>query len=72
MTGSDISASLRDLADRRTDIFGVEETAIGKKVGETEKDQASNVVLVYLKKVMFDISLNCLIVVKILTAIVIY
>jgi len=40
--GSDISASLRDLADRRTDIFGVEETAIGKKVGETEKDQASN------------------------------
>ena len=56
MTGSDISASLRDLADRRTDIFGVEETAIGKKVGETEKDQASNVVLVYLKKVMFDIS----------------
>merc|ERR1719354_1000525 len=25
-----------------SDIFGVEETAIGKKVGETEKDQASN------------------------------
>ena len=43
VTGSDISASLRDLADRRTDIFGVEETAIGKKVGETEQDPSSNV-----------------------------
>ncbi|CAK8680307.1 splicing factor 3A subunit 1-like [Clavelina lepadiformis] len=34
--GSDIEASLKGLAERRTDIFGVEETGIGKKVGEEE------------------------------------
>ena len=35
--GSDISAHSKDFADRRTDIFGVEETALGKKVGECER-----------------------------------
>nr|CAB3265999.1 splicing factor 3A subunit 1-like [Phallusia mammillata] len=35
--GSDIEASLKGLAERRTDIFGVEETGIGKKVGEEEE-----------------------------------
>uniref|UniRef100_H2YW41 Ubiquitin-like domain-containing protein n=1 Tax=Ciona savignyi TaxID=51511 RepID=H2YW41_CIOSA len=34
--GSDIEASLRGLAERRTDIFGVEETGIGQKVGEED------------------------------------
>lgn len=36
--GSAIEASLKQLAERRTDIFGVgdEETAIGKKIGEEE------------------------------------
>ena len=33
----DISSKLRSFADRRTDIFGVEETAIGKKVGEEQE-----------------------------------
>lgn len=41
--GSAIDASLKLLAERRTDIFGVgdEETAIGKKIGEedTRKDE---------------------------------
>ncbi|CAH2294957.1 splicing factor 3A subunit 1 [Pelobates cultripes] len=32
----DIESSLKQLAERRTDIFGVEETAIGKKIGEEE------------------------------------
>ncbi|OWR42516.1 putative spliceosome associated protein [Danaus plexippus plexippus] len=37
--GAAIEASLKQLAERRTDIFGVgdEETAIGKKIGEEEK-----------------------------------
>ncbi|XP_025079375.1 splicing factor 3A subunit 1-like [Pomacea canaliculata] len=37
--GSDIDISLRQLAERRTDIFGVgtEETQIGKKIGEEDK-----------------------------------
>jgi splicing factor 3A subunit 1 len=37
-TGSAIDASLKLLAERRTDIFGVgdEETAIGKKIGEED------------------------------------
>ncbi|NP_001135217.1 splicing factor 3A subunit 1 isoform X1 [Salmo salar] len=34
--GMDIESSLKQLAERRTDIFGVEETAIGKKIGEEE------------------------------------
>ncbi|XP_028680173.1 splicing factor 3A subunit 1 [Erpetoichthys calabaricus] len=34
--GLDIQSSLKQLAERRTDIFGVEETAIGKKIGEEE------------------------------------
>lgn len=32
--GSEVEAALKGLAERRTDIFGVEETAIGRKVGE--------------------------------------
>lgn len=39
-SGSDIGSVLRNLADRRTDIFGVEETAIGKKVGEEDEAPA--------------------------------
>ncbi|XP_026759772.2 splicing factor 3A subunit 1 [Galleria mellonella] len=37
--GAAIEASLKQLAERRTDIFGVgdEETTIGKKIGEEEK-----------------------------------
>lgn len=37
--GSAIEASLKQLAERRTDIFGIgdEETAIGKKIGEEDK-----------------------------------
>lgn len=42
IVGAAIEASLKQLAERRTDIFGVgdEETAIGKKIGEedTRKD----------------------------------
>ncbi|KAM9173315.1 LOW QUALITY PROTEIN: splicing factor 3A subunit 1-like [Pangshura tecta] len=34
--GLDIESSLKQLAERRTGIFGVEETAIGKKIGEEE------------------------------------
>lgn len=41
--GTAIEASLKQLAERRTDIFGVgdEETVIGKKLGEeeTKKDE---------------------------------
>lgn len=39
IAGSAIEASLKQLAERRTDIFGVgdEETAIGKKIGEEDK-----------------------------------
>lgn len=36
VSGLDIESSLKQLAERRTDIFGVEETAIGKKIGEEE------------------------------------
>lgn len=37
--GSDIDVSLKQLAERRTDIFGIgtEETQIGKKIGEEDK-----------------------------------
>ncbi|CAB0011505.1 unnamed protein product [Nesidiocoris tenuis] len=46
--GSAIEASLKQLAERRTDIFGIgdEETAIGKKIGEEDKkkdDKVSNI-----------------------------
>ncbi|CAH1787515.1 unnamed protein product [Owenia fusiformis] len=34
--GSSIESSLKNLAERRTDIFGSEETMIGKKIGEEE------------------------------------
>ena len=39
LAGSAIEASLKQLAERRTDIFGVgdEETAIGKKIGEEDR-----------------------------------
>ncbi|KAL5004725.1 hypothetical protein ScPMuIL_018181 [Solemya velum] len=45
--GSAIETSLKQLAERRTDIFGVgiEETQIGKKIGEEEKKE---------KKVVWD------------------
>lgn len=38
LLGTAIEESLKQLAERRTDIFGVgvEETAIGKKIGEEE------------------------------------
>lgn len=44
-TGSAIEASLKQLAERRTDIFGVgdEETAIGKKIGEEDKKKDDKV-----------------------------
>ncbi|XP_062503859.1 splicing factor 3A subunit 1-like [Corticium candelabrum] len=35
--GTSVSSSLKHLAERRTDIFGQEETYIGKKVGEEEE-----------------------------------
>ncbi|KAK7791192.1 hypothetical protein R5R35_005395 [Gryllus longicercus] len=43
--GSAIEASLKQLAERRTDIFGVgdEETAIGKKIGEEDKRKEEKV-----------------------------
>lgn len=43
--GAAIEASLKQLAERRTDIFGVgdEETAIGKKIGEEEKKRDDRV-----------------------------
>ncbi|XP_033225131.1 splicing factor 3A subunit 1-like isoform X2 [Belonocnema kinseyi] len=43
--GSAIEDSLKQLAERRTDIFGVgdEETSIGKKIGEEDKKKDDNV-----------------------------
>ncbi|VVD00115.1 unnamed protein product [Leptidea sinapis] len=43
--GAAIEASLKQLAERRTDIFGVgdEETAIGKKIGEEERKRDERV-----------------------------
>lgn len=43
--GTAIEASLKQLAERRTDIFGVgdEETAIGKKIGEEDKKKEDKV-----------------------------
>ena len=34
--GFQIGSNLKRLADRRTDIFGAEETVIGRKIGEDE------------------------------------
>ena len=34
--GMQIGSHLRRLAERRTDIFGMEETMIGQKIGEEE------------------------------------
>lgn len=44
--GSAIGSSLKQLAERRTDIFGsgIEETQIGKKIGEEEKKEKSKVI----------------------------
>lgn len=44
-SGAAIEASLKQLAERRTDIFGVgdEETAIGKKIGEEDKKKDDKV-----------------------------
>lgn len=43
--GTAIESSLKQLAERRTDIFGVgdEETAIGKKIGEEDKKKDDKV-----------------------------
>ncbi|XP_042894743.1 splicing factor 3A subunit 1 [Parasteatoda tepidariorum] len=43
--GTSIESSLKQFAERRTDIFGsgVEETAIGKKIGEEEKKRPEKV-----------------------------
>jgi splicing factor 3A subunit 1 len=48
--GSAIEASLKQLAERRTDIFGVgdEETAIGKKIGEEDKRKDDKVILIMI------------------------
>ena len=35
--GMQIGTHLKYLAERRTDIFGMEETLIGRKIGEEEK-----------------------------------
>jgi len=44
--GSAIDSNLKQLAERRTDIFGIgtEETQIGKKIGEEEKKDTNKVV----------------------------
>ncbi|XP_067668846.1 splicing factor 3A subunit 1-like [Haliotis asinina] len=44
--GSAIDTNLKQLAERRTDIFGVgtEETQIGKKIGEEDKKERSKIV----------------------------
>lgn len=44
-SGSAIDMNLRELAERRSDIFGVgdEETAIGKKIGEEERKKPEKV-----------------------------
>ena len=41
--GVQISSNLKRLAERRTDIFGMEETMIGQKIGEEEVPKASPV-----------------------------
>ena len=43
--GIDVGNTLKQLAERRTDIFGKggEETMIGKKIGEEEVPQAASV-----------------------------
>lgn len=60
LTGSAIEASLKQLAERRTDIFGVgdEETAIGKKIGE--EDKKDDKVFVVFTKICGKYELNVL------------
>jgi hypothetical protein len=45
---------LKQLAERRTDIFGVgdEETAIGKKIGEEDKRKDDKVILIVILNIM--------------------
>ena len=38
--GVQIGTNLKYLAERRTDIFGMEETLIGRKIGEDEQKKA--------------------------------
>lgn len=56
--GAAIEASLKQLAERRTDIFGVgdEETAIGKKIGEEDvrKDDKVSYLIDILMHVVKD------------------
>lgn len=54
LAGSAIEASLKQLAERRTDIFGVgdEETAIGKKIGEEDKRKDDKVILIVILNIM--------------------
>ena len=41
--GAQITSNLKLLAERRTDIFGIEETIIGQKIGEEEMPKAPTV-----------------------------
>ncbi len=41
--GMQIGSNLRNLASRRTDIFGREETMIGQKIGEEEHQAKAGV-----------------------------
>jgi len=41
--GAQITSNLKLLAERRTDIFGMEETIIGQKIGEEEVPKAPTV-----------------------------
>lgn len=61
LIGAAIEASLKQLAERRTDIFGVgdEETAIGKKIGEEDirkDDKVSNFLLSSFRVLHFYIN----------------
>jgi hypothetical protein len=48
---------LKQLAERRTDIFGVgdEETAIGKKIGEEDKRKDDKVILIMILNIMHQL-----------------
>lgn len=49
---------MKQLAERRTDIFGVgdEETAIGKKIGEEDKRKDDKVILVVIFNIMHQLA----------------
>lgn len=59
--GLDIESSLKQLAERRTDIFGVEETAIGKKIGEEEIQKPEEKVRNTKKKIYIYIHCSTLV-----------